>query len=325
MNKMIHPFEKPSFTIATEDEKSNYGKFSIEPLEKGFGLTLGNALRRVLIGAISGASVFAIKIEGASHEFCALPGVSEDVTAIILNLKKLVLKIDGNNEDTKELTIDVHGPCTVYAKDIVIPSDVEVINGDLPIATVNEDGHLKMSLFACNGRGYVTSDENAQTKSLVADRIGYIATDSNFSPIVKVNYTVDPARVGHESRFDKLTIEVTTDGSVKPSVVISQAADMLIGYFEKFTDLASELDRQKVTFKEKEVAVVNKNMELDIFDCHLSQRSSNALKRAGFQKIGQLTQITQEQLASLRSLGKKSIKEIEDLLEELGLSFKKEN
>jgi DNA-directed RNA polymerase subunit alpha len=323
MNKMIHPFEKPEFKIAKESEDQTSGHFVIEPLERGFGLTLGNALRRVLLSAIPGASVYAVKIEGALHEFTALEGVNEDVTMIILNLKKLILQIDGNDENSRELTLDCYGPCTVYAKDIQLPSDVSVINGDLEIAHLAEGGHLKMSIFACNGRGYVTCDENRVIKS-TNSTVGLIATDSNYSPIVKVNYVVEPTRVGHDSRYDKLSLDVVTNGSVSPSDVIATAAEMLIVYFEKFTvlnDVVKNLD----AFKEKIQEPQNKYADMDINELELSVRSFNALKRQGYTKVYQLTQISEDEMMKFRNLGKKSLKEIEDRLAELGLSFKKSN
>jgi DNA-directed RNA polymerase subunit alpha len=324
MNKMIHPFEKPSFPIAKESEDATFGRFVIEPLERGFGLTIGNALRRVLLSAIPGASVYAVKIDGALHEFTALDGVSEDVTMIILNLKKLILEIDANDEDSRELTVECHGPCTVYAKDIQLPSDVKVINGDLEIAHLAEGGHLKMSLYACNGRGYVTCDENRVIKDISSNHSGLIATDSNYSPIVKVNYSVDATRVGHDSRYDKLTLEVTTNGSIAPSSVIAMAAEMLIVYFSKFIDL-NETVKNLDAFKEKEVEPQNKYADMDICELELSVRSGNALKRQGYTKVYQLTQISEEEMMKFRNLGKKSLKEIEDRLSELGLSFKKSN
>lgn len=324
MSEMIHKFEKPAFSV-TEDETHTSGTFIVEPLEKGFGLTLGNALRRVLLSAIPGASVFAVRIEGASHEFCALDGVVEDVTQIILNLKELILEIDGNDEETREITVDAHGPCTVYARDLIIPSDVEVINGDLPIATLTEDGNLKMTIYACNGRGYVTCDENRTLKN-VDTKPGVIATDSNYSPIVRVNYSVDSARVGHDSRYDKLTLYVTTKGSIKPSEAVETAAGMLIGHFEKFTEVGDLVNKKELNlFKEKVTEEVNKNADIDLIDLPLSMRSYNALKRHGYTKVGQLTELTEEDLMAFRNLGKKSLKEIEDNLNKLGLGFKKTN
>lgn len=324
MNKMIHPFEKPNFTIAKESEDATTGRFAIEPLERGFGLTIGNALRRVLLSAIPGASVYAIKIDGALHEFSALEGVIEDTTMIILNLKKLILEIDGDDEDSRELTLDCFGPCTVYAKDIQLPSDVNVINGDLEIAHLAEGGHLHMSIFACNGRGYVTCDENRVLKEISSNHSGLIATDSNYSPIVKVNYNVDSTRVGHDSRYDKLILDVTTNGSVSPSEVIATASEMLIVYFEKFTNLC-EIVKNYDAFKEKSVEPQNKYADMDITELELSVRSFNALKRQGYTKVYQLTQISEEEMMKFRNLGKKSLKEIEDRLAELGLSFKKSN
>lgn len=323
MSKLIHAFEKPEFVIAKEDETKTFGEFEIKPLEKGFGLTVGNALRRVLLSALPGASVYAMKIDGVQHEFSAIPGIYEDVTTIILNLKQLILRIDDETEEEKHLEINVKGPCTVYAKDIVVPADVTIINGDLELAHIEEGGRLSMDILVRNGRGYVTCDENKQIAetALVA---GLIATDSNYSPIVKVNYEVEPTRVGHDSRFDCLKLEVTTDGSVTPSEAVAMAAEMLIVHFEKFIGL-NELVANIDAFKDKEAEPVDKFTNMSIEDLDLSVRSYNCLKRQGIQTVIELSQRSEDEMMKLRNLGKKSLKEIEDKLFALGLSFKKSN
>lgn len=323
MSKLIHAFEKPEFSIAKEDDSKTFGEFEIKPLEKGFGLTIGNALRRVLLSALPGASVYAINIEGALHEFSAISGIYEDVTTIILNLKQLILKIDDDSEESKRLEIELNGPCTVCAKDIIVPHDVTVINGDLEIAHLEEGGHLHMSIFARNGRGYVTCDENKQISS-TDKTVGLIATDSNYSPIVKVNYEVEPTRVGHDSRFDLLKLEVTTDGSITPSEAVAMGAQMLIIHFEKFIDL-NEIVSSIDAFKDKEAEPVDKFTNMSIEDLDLSVRSYNCLKRQGIQTVIELSQKSEDEMMKLRNLGKKSLKEIEDKLAANGLSFKKSN
>ncbi|MDT3386898.1 MAG: DNA-directed RNA polymerase subunit alpha, partial [Bacteroidota bacterium] len=216
--KLANPFERFGVTQADYDGNENYGRFVIEPLERGFGLTLGNALRRVLLSALPGASVYAIEVEGAQHEFSALAGVEEDVTSIILNLKDLVLKIDENEEGNKRLEINIEGPHTVIGADIVCPTGVEVVNKDVVLAHVTEGGKLHIVLHARNGRGYVTGEQN---KILHPNfQVGVIATDSNYSPVRKANYIVDNTRVGHDSRFDKLTLEVWTNGSILPQEAV---------------------------------------------------------------------------------------------------------
>lgn len=318
---MIHQFEKPEFKIAHDSEDNKVGNFMIEPLEKGFGLTLGNALRRVLLSAIPGASVYAIEVNGALHEFTALDGVKEDVTMIILNLKKLIVKISTLDEESRKASLKVHGPCTVYARDLELPSDMEIVNGDLEIAHVSEGGELDLTIYCRNGRGYVTCDENRRLYE-IASHVGLIATDSNYSPIVKVNYVVSSSRVGHDSGYDKLILDVTTDGSITPSDAVAAAAQMLIVYFNKFAEL-DEVVKNLEAFKEKSPEPVNKFADMDINELELSVRSYNALKRQGYTKVLQLTQISEDEMMRFRNLGKKSLKEIEDKLTELGLSFKK--
>lgn len=325
MSKIVHPFEKPNFKVARQNESKTYGEFILEPLERGFGLTLGNAFRRTLLSSLPGASVYSIAIDGVLHEFSTISGVEEDVTMIILNLKDLILKIDDDTEATKRLEVEVYGPCTVYARDLQTPADVEVINPDLEIAHLVEGGHLKMTVYARNGRGYVTCDEN---KELVnsASIFGLIATDSNYSPIVKVNYEVEPTRIGHDSRFDSLKLEVETDGSITPAGAVAMASNILINHLEKFLDLDEVISRIAADiFKEQEIAREDKFTNMPIEDLDLSVRSSNCLKRQGFQTVQELTQVTEEEMMKYRNLGKKSLKEIADKLAELGLSFKKSN
>ena len=275
---IANPFERFSITEADYDGNENYGRFVIEPLERGFGLTLGNALRRVLLSSLPGASTYAVEVEGARHEFTALEGVEEDVTQIILNLKDLVLRIDPEDESNKRLEIDVKGPAAVKASDIVCPTGVEVVNPDLVIANLTEKGHLKMVLHVRNGRGYFTGEQNKALHESLA--VGVICTDSNYSPVRKVNYTVENTRVRFDSRFDKLTLEVWTNGSITPQEAVSLSATLLIHHFEKFVNLA-DITRDINIEKDVETVEENKYENIAIEELDLSVRSYNCLKRAG--------------------------------------------
>ena len=317
--KIANPFERFGITEADYDGTENYGRFVIEPLERGFGLTLGNALRRVLLSSLPGASIYAVEVEGARHEFTALEGVEEDVTTIILNLKNLVLKIDAEEEGNKRLTIDVIGPAVVTAKDIVCPTGVEVINPDLVIANLTDRGHLKMTLHVRNGRGYVTGEGNKLLHPNLP--LGVISTDSNYSPVRKTNYIVENTRVGHDSRFDKLTLEVWTNGSVTPQEAVAMSAKLLIDHFQKFMDLA-DITRDINIEKDVEEVVENKYDNISIEELDLSVRSYNCLKRAGIATVLELTDKTEEDMMKVKNLGKKSLKEIKDKLAAINLAFK---
>lgn len=320
MNNLPKAFKKMNFHVEVLNEETNYGKFVIEPLERGFGLTIGNALRRVLLSALPGASIFAVEIDGARHEFSSLDGVNEDVMTIVLNLKDLILKIDDDSEETRRLEIDKKGPCTVYAKDIECPGMVSVINPDLEIAHLAKDGRLHMSLFARSGRGYVTAESNKASNDH-PNQIGRIDTDSNYSPVTKTSYEVEPTRVKHDSHFDKLTLEVWTNGSIKPQEAVSNAANILIAHLQEF---ANEENLKKVEFEEPQVEVKEENKvnETPIEDLDLSVRSYNCLKRANITTVYELTQKTEDEMMKVRNLGKKSLKEVKEKLTSLGLSFR---
>ena len=298
--KIANPFERFGITQADYDGNENYGRFVIEPLERGFGLTLGNALRRVLLSSLPGASVYAVEVEGARHEFTALPGVEEDVTTIVLNLKDLVLRIDSEDASNKRLEINVQGPAVVKASDIVCPAGVEVVNPDLVIANVTESGSLHMVLHARNGRGYVTGEQNKILHPSL--QLGTICTDSNYSPVKKANYIVDGTRVGHDSRFDALTIEVWTNGSMLPQEA----------------EIARDINIEKDVVQVEE----NKYENFIIEELDLSVRSYNCLKRAGVATVLELTEKTEEEMMKVKNLGKKSLKEIKEKLAAYGLSFK---
>ena len=317
--KLANPFERFGVTQADYDGNENYGRFVIEPLERGFGLTLGNALRRVLLSALPGASIYAIEVEGAQHEFTALAGIEEDVTSIILNLKDVVLKIDENEEGNKRLEIDVTGAKVVTGADIICPTGVEVVNKDVVIAHVTEEGSLHMVLHARNGRGYVTGEQN---KILHPNfPVGVIATDSNYSPVKKANYIVDNTRVGHDSKFDKLTLEVWTNGSILPQEAVVWASRLLIEHLNKFLNLA-EITQDINIEKEETKVEENKYDNITIEDLDLSVRSYNCLKRAGISTVMDLTEKTEEEMMKVKNLGKKSLKEIKEKLAALGLSFR---
>ena len=317
--KIANPFERFGISQADYDGTENYGRFVIEPLERGFGQTLGNSLRRVLLSSLPGASVYAVEVEGARHEFTALDGIEEDVTSIILNLKDLVLKIPEGDDANKRLEINVQGPATVTAKDIVLPAGVEVINPELEIAHIAEGGSLKMVLHARNGRGYVTGEQNKVIHSGLS--LGTISTDSNYSPVRKANYTVENTRVGHDSRFDKLTIEVWTNGSITPQEALAMSAELLILHLNKFLDVA-DITRDINIEKEEETVEENKYENFTIEELDLSVRSYNCLKRAGIATILELTDKTEEDMMKVKNLGKKSLKEIKEKLVAYGLSFK---
>ena len=317
--KIANPFERFGISQADYDGTENYGRFVIEPLERGFGQTLGNSLRRVLLSTLPGASLYAVEVEGARHEFTALEGVEEDVTSIILNLKGLVLRIPEEDDGNKRLEIDVKGPAVVTAKDIVLPAGVEVVNPDLEIAHLVEGGSLHMVLHARNGRGYITGEQNKTIHTGLA--LGTISTDSNYSPVRKANYTVENTRVGHDSRFDKLTIEVWTDGSILPQEALAKSAQILIAHLDKFLEVAN-ITRDINIEKEEEQVEENKYENFTIEELDLSVRSYNCLKRAGIQTILELTDRTEEDMMKVKNLGKKSLKEIKEKLTAYNLSFK---
>ena len=317
--KIANPFERFGISQADYDGTENYGRFVIEPLERGFGQTIGNSLRRVLLSALPGASLYAGEVEGARHEFTALEGVEEDVTSIILNLKGLVLRIPEEDDGNKRLEIDVKGPAVVTAKDIVLPAGVEVVNPDLEIAHLVEGGSLHMVLHARNGRGYITGEQNKTIHTGLA--LGTISTDSNYSPVRKANYTVENTRVGHDSRFDKLTIEVWTDGSILPQEALAKSAQILIAHLDKFLEVAN-ITRDINIEKEEETVEENKYENFTIEELDLSVRSYNCLKRAGIQTILELTDRTEEDMMKVKNLGKKSLKEIKEKLVAYNLSFK---
>lgn len=309
-------FEKPN--IAKVDESTNYGKFVVEPLERGYGTTLGNSLRRILLASLPGAAVTSIQIDGVLHEFSSIDGVTEDVTRIILNIKKIALKI--NSDEDKTLEIDVKGPATVTAGDIEADGDVEILNPDLYICTIAEGGHFHVRMTANKGRGYVAANENK-----VDDMpIGVLPIDSIYTPISRVNYQVESTRVGHRNEFDKLTLDVWTDGSINPREAISLAAKILTEHLEIFVNLTDEAKNAEIMV-EKEETHKEKMLEMTIEELDLSVRSYNCLKRAGINTVQELTNKTEADMMKVRNLGRKSLEEVKAKLADLGLSLREED
>ena len=316
----MQKFERAHFEVKEYVESDNYGKFVLEPLERGFGITLGNALRRVLISSLPGAAVFSIKADGVYHEFTTIPGVREDVAMMILNIKDLVMKID--DDEIYTLKISAKGPCTVTAGDIICPESVEILNKDLVIAHVEKGGVLEMELKAKNGRGYVSSDANKQIFQGSSTSIGTVFTDSIYTPIEKVAYDVEPTRVGQDAKYDLLVMEIYTDGSITPQMAISLASKILIDHLDIITNVREEVNGMESIMKENNNEVTHREQSMMIEDLDLSVRSYNCLKRAGIQTVDELTQKTEEEMMRVRNLGKKSMKEVKEKITELGLSFK---
>lgn len=316
----MQKFERATFKIKAADEQANYGKFVIEPLERGFGDTLGNALRRVLLSSLPGAAVYSLKIEGVQHEFSSISGVNEDVTAILLNLKDLILTID--NEESYTLRLSEKGPKVVTAKDLQLPAGVHLVNPDTVICTLGDKGVIEMELKVKNGRGYVAQDVNKTLHKEASLGIGTIYTDSIYTPVKRAAYNVEPALVGLTSLYDRLTLEVWTDESIAPQKALAQAAKILTDYFGLIVELEEGLVAVDSVIKPSIEGKEKPKSTMMIEDLDLSVRSYNCLKRAGIQTVEELTQKTEEDMMKVRNLGKKSLKEVKDKLHDLGLGFK---
>src|ERR1700737_4584421 len=310
--------EKPKIETLALNEEGTYGKFVVEPLERGYGTTLGNSLRRILLSSLPGAAVNSVQIDGVLHEFSTVPGVMEDVTEIILNLKGLSLKIHSDEE--KVLEIDAEGDGRITAGDIRADSDVEILNPELHIATLSPDARLHMRIFASRGRGYVQSDKNKREDQ----PIGVIPIDSIYTPITRVNYSVENTRVGQVTNYDKLTLEVWTDGSIRPEEAVSLGAKILTDHLSLFVGLTDEA-KDTETMKEKEEDKKEKVLEMTIEELDLSVRSYNCLKRAGINTVQELITKTEEDMMKVRNLGRKSLEEVQEKLEELGLGLRAED
>lgn len=311
---MITEIEKARIECTKMAEDGTYGRFVIEPLERGFGHTLGNSLRRVLINSLPGAAVTSVNIDGVQHEFSIVPGVKEDVTEIILNLKNLSVKL--YSDQVKMVEINAVGPCDLTAGDIKADDEVEIINKDLHIATLSEGAQLHMWLSLDRGRGYVSSDKNKNPQM----PIGVIPIDSIYTPIRKVNYEIEDTRVGQITDYDKLTLEVWTDGSVQPDEAISMAARILNDQLTLFIGLTDQT--LPTSMSEPEEDNMGKIMEMTIEDLDLSVRAYNCLKRAGINTVSELVQRNQEDMMKVRNLGKKSLEEVEQKLQALGLGLR---
>ncbi|MBQ5987718.1 MAG: DNA-directed RNA polymerase subunit alpha [Firmicutes bacterium] len=305
--------EKPKLECVESSDK--YGKFVVEPLERGFGTTLGNSMRRVLLSSLPGVAATSIRIDGVLHEFSTIEGVKEDVTEIILNIKELIVKL--HSDEPKKVTIDALGPCEVTAGDIQPDAEVEVINPDLHIATVDEGGHLHIEINLDHGRGYVVSDRNKRPDM----PIGEIAVDSIFTPITKVNFTVENTRVGQITDFDKLTLEIWTDGSIAPEEAASLAAKILTEHLMLFIHLTEHVQDVDILV-EKDDKKKEKILEMNIEDLDLSVRSYNCLKRAGINTVEELVQRDEDEMMKVRNLGRKSLEEVQQKLAQLGLSLR---
>ena len=307
--------EKPTIECIFSDEDVNYGKFVVEPLERGYGTTLGNSLRRILLSSLPGVAVTSVKIDGILHEFSTIPGVKEDVTEIILNLKKLAIKLNGEN--TKRVLINSIGPKEVTAADILGDSDVEIFNPDLHIATLEENATLIMEINLARGRGYVPADMNKDENT----PISVIPTDSIYTPVRKVNFTVQNTRVGQVTDYDKLILEIWTDGSITPSEGVSIGAKIMQEHLSLFVELTDSTENMEIMV-EKEENQKEKALEMTIEELELSVRSFNCLKRAAINTVEELTHRSEEDMMKVRNLGKKSLDEVKHKLEELDLSLR---
>ena len=307
--------EKPKVDIVELSEDYRFGKFVVEPLERGFGITVGNALRRILLSSLPGVAVYAIRIDGVLHEFSTVPGVKEDVTEIILSLKELSATID--DEEPKVLRIQAIGPCEVKGSDIICPTEVNIVSKDLHIATLDEGAKLNMEIYVNKGRGYISAEENKKESM----PIGVLPVDSIYTPVEKVSYHVENTRVGQRSDFDKLTLEVLTNGSINPQEGISLAAKVLDEHLKLFIDLTEHVGNVEIMV-EKEEDKKEKVLEMTIEELDLSVRSYNCLKRAGINTVEELSNKSEDDMMKVRNLGKKSLEEVIHKLEELELRLK---
>ena len=310
-------FERPNIEVTEISEDKKYGRFVVEPLERGYGITLGNSLRRIMLSSLPGAAVSQIKIEGVLHEFSSIPGVKEDVTEIIMNIKSLAIKNNSESSDAKTAYIEFEGEGVVHASDIQVDQDIEILNPDLPIATLSgKDTKLYMELTITKGRGYVSADKNKHEEL----PIGVIAVDSIYTPVERVNVTVENTRVGQITDYDKLTLDVFTNGTLVPDEAVSLAAKVLSEHLSLFIDLSENAKTAEVMV-EKEDDEKEKVLEMSIDELELSVRSYNCLKRAGINTVEELCNRTSEDMMKVRNLGRKSLEEVLAKLKELGLQL----
>ena len=309
---------KPGLERVDDKTDPAYAKYEVQPLERGYGTTLGNALRRVLLSSLPGAAPTSVKIDGVLHEFSTIPGVKEDVTEIILNVKRIIAKVYADTPKT--VYIEANGPCEVLAKDIVTDHEIEILNGDLHIATLGDKARLYMEIVFENGRGYVTSEKNKEKMQSV---IGVIPVDSVYSPVDKVNYTVSNFRVGQITDYDKLTLEIFTDGTIKPEDALSLSSKIITEHMNLFTDLSDDIANADIMV-EKPEEKKDKVLETTIEELDLSVRSFNCLKRAGINTVADLVSKSEAEMMRVRNLGRKSLEEVVGKITSLGLEFSKE-
>ena len=307
--------KRPNINCVEIDVDTYYARFEVEPLERGFGITLGNSLRRILLSSLPGYAINTVKIANVAHEFSTITGVTEDVTDLMLNLKQVCIKAEG--EDMKELKIDVKGPCEVTAADIIGDSTVEIINKNLHIAYVDEGGELKADMTAIRGRGYTPGNVNKAESGVV----NTLPIDSIFTPVKKANFTVEKTRVGQDIDYDKLTLEIWTNGVIEPYEALSMAARILDEHLELFIDL-SEIAKNMSIMSQKELSERDKMLETPIEELEFSVRSYNCLKRAGIHTVGDIVSKTEHDMMKVRNLGKKSLEEVINKVKSLGLQFK---
>ena len=310
--------EKPRITCLEGADEASYGKFVVEPLERGYGMTLGNSLRRILLSSLPGYAATSVKIPGVQHEFSTIPGVTEDVTEIVLNVKRLLVKLHA--QGVKTVYIDAVGPCEVTAGDIKADAEVEVLNPDLHICTLGQDATFNMEITLSQGRGYVSAAENKTAQTV----IGVIPVDSIYSPVEKVNYTVEPCRVGDKTDFDKLTLEVWTDSTITPKDAVSLGAKILSDHLTVFTNLSDTVSTGS-TVVEKTADRPDAKLAMTIDELDLSVRSFNCLKRANINTVADLISKTGEDMMKVRNMGKKSLDEVQKKLEMMGLSLASED
>lgn len=316
-------FEKPDYKVKEYIKDSHYGKFELEPLERGFGTTLGNALRRVMLSSLPGDAITSVKIDGVAHEFQKIDGVVEDVTAIVLNLKSIVIKNHAKDEN-KIIRLTKNTPGVVTAGDIEKDADIEILNPDQVIATLVEGGSLNMEMTIGSGRGYVVADDNKKLLQNDKTKVGAIAIDSLYSPVERINYEVETARVGQNNNFDKLILEVWTNGSISPEEAFALAARILIEHFEILTSLNAIADEIGLMISKSEDPSV-KILETSIDDLDFSVRAYNCLKRANILTLKDLVDKSENEMMKIRNLGKKSLKEVMDKVKDMGLNFRDEN
>ena len=316
-------FEKPDYKVKEYIKDNFYGKFELEPLERGFGTTIGNALRRVMLSSLPGDAITSVKIDGVAHEFQKIDGVVEDVTAIVLNLKSIVIKNHAKDEN-KIIRLTKNTPGVVTAGDIEKDADIEILNPDQVIATLVEGGSLNMEMTIGSGRGYVVADDNKKLLQNDKTKIGAIAIDSLYSPVERINYEVETARVGQNNNFDKLILEVWTNGSISPEEALALAARILIEHFEILTSLNAIADETGLMISKSEDPSV-KILETSIDDLDFSVRAYNCLKRANILTLKDLVDKSENEMMKIRNLGKKSLKEVMDKVKDMGLNFRDEN